>query len=89
MLLRWQWTVSLGVLLLAFITASASGQVPAAPPTSQEVSGAFWRVDHTFQATLRIKNDLATSSLTVRPALFMADGTETTWLKSRFLRAGK
>src|SRR5579859_7459273 len=63
-------------LLISLGTSSGVSQLAPKPPTDQEVSGGFWRVDHTFQSTLRIKNDLAASSLIVRPALFMADGAE-------------
>lgn len=41
-----------------------------------EIVSGIWRVDHTFQSTIRIKNVVENASLSVTPVLFMADGTE-------------
>lgn len=38
--------------------------------------GAAWRTDHTFVATILVKNNLANDSIQFTPVLFMADGTE-------------
>lgn len=63
-------------------TTAVSSLGPRSPLASQRpailqtVVGGLWRTDHTFEATLRIKNELVTGPLTVTPVLFMADGTE-------------
>lgn len=36
----------------------------------------LWRVDHTFQSTIHMKNLLTFRSIQVTPALYMSDGTE-------------
>ncbi|MBZ5536142.1 MAG: Ig-like domain-containing protein [Acidobacteriia bacterium] len=50
-------------------------RMPKSPVPQQLLCG-LWRTDHTFEATLRIKNELLTDPLSVTPVLFMADGTE-------------
>src|SRR5438067_2146477 len=44
-------------------------------PVSRSIVGGLWRVDHTFRATIQVKNNLVKESLEVSPSLFMADGT--------------
>ena len=46
------------------------------PAVAQELFCPLWRIDQTFQATMRIKNELVIGAMTVTPVLFMADGTE-------------
>lgn len=41
----------------------------------QALAGALWRVDHTYKATLRLKNHVQTASISVTPVLYLADGT--------------
>ena len=53
--------------------AARPKQKPALP---QELFCPLWRIDHTFEATIRIKNELVIGPMTVAPVLFMADGTE-------------
>ncbi len=65
-------------------SAGAAGNTQtAAPPISSaqntvqhELFGGFWRIDHSFQARLRLKSSLVADSITVTPVLYMADGTE-------------
>ena len=45
-------------------------------PQPHEIAAGIWRVDHTFQSTIRIKNVVENAGLSVTPVLFMADGTE-------------
>lgn len=63
-------------------SAGLPASVTATPPTplrsqpkSQRVFSGFWRVDHGFESTLRIKNVLITQSLSVSPVIYMADGS--------------
>jgi hypothetical protein len=49
------------------------GHIPAKP---QELRGGTWRTDHSFEATLRIRNVLVIGPLDVTPVLYLADGTE-------------
>jgi hypothetical protein len=42
----------------------------------QELFCGLWRTDHTFEATILLKNELVIGPMTVRPVLFFADGTE-------------
>lgn len=53
---------------------SAAMHMP--PPMPQSVYAGLWRVDHTFTASIHIKNTMVGSSVQVTPVLFMADGTE-------------
>ncbi|MGH9468928.1 MAG: hypothetical protein ACRD1N_01135, partial [Terriglobia bacterium] len=46
------------------------------PPMPQSVYAGLWRVDHTFKASIHIKNTMVANSVQVTPALFMADGKE-------------
>ena len=46
------------------------------PPAAYEITGGLWRVDHSFEARLQIKNHIQLASVTATPVLFMADGTE-------------
>ena len=62
--------------------SSFNSSEPAEPPARvqkpfapQQATGAFWRTDHTFQASIRITNNLEIASLSVTPVLYMADGT--------------
>lgn len=74
------------VLLLSTAVATLAAQagperentLPTAIPAmaDQDVGGGFWRVDENFDSVLHIKNVLETSALTVKPVLWMADGTE-------------
>lgn len=57
--------------------------IPTEPParkqkplSAQQAIGAFWRTDHTFNASIRITNNLSLAPLIVMPVLYMADGTE-------------
>jgi hypothetical protein len=45
-------------------------------PVPQELFCPLWRTDNTFEATIRLKNELVIGPMTVIPVLFMADGTE-------------
>lgn len=53
---------------------SAAMHMP--PPMPQSVYAGLWRVDHTFTASIHIKNTMVGNSVQVTPVLFMADGTE-------------
>jgi hypothetical protein len=41
-----------------------------------EISGGMWRVDHSFESRLQIKNHIQLAAISATPVLFMADGTE-------------
>lgn len=73
------------VLSGCWVSASATAPVPIRrqmqmkppkEPVSQLMNCGFWRTDHTFEATMHIKNELLDAPLSVTPILFMADGTE-------------
>lgn len=57
-------------------TKSKSARLNSKPPVPYELFCPLWRTDHTFEATIRIKNELVIAPMTVVPVLFMADGTE-------------
>jgi hypothetical protein len=76
--------LALVAIALTLISGSSPDPQPvsAASPTGEQDSGAvqtlsagLWRVDRGFEATIRIKNSLVVSGLTVVPVLYMADGT--------------
>src|SRR5215475_2347386 len=46
------------------------------PVVNRSLVGGVWRVDHTFVATIQIKNALRNEAVNVTPVLYMADGTE-------------
>lgn len=46
------------------------------PAAAYEISGGLWRVDHSFEARLQIKNHVQLAPISATPVLFMADGTE-------------
>jgi hypothetical protein len=58
-------------------TRQASGNSsPSASSNTQSLEAGYWRTDGNFESTLRVKNALVVSGITVTPVLFMRDGTE-------------
>ena len=64
-------------------SAKPAPPLPTEPPASkqnpmveQRSVGGFCRTDHTFEASIRITNNLSIAPLSVTPILYMADGTE-------------
>ena len=57
-------------------TSGKSQKHSKLPVVNRSLVGGVWRVDHTFVATIQIKNALRNEAITVTPVLYMADGTE-------------
>lgn len=75
--------LALVAITLTLISGSARDPQPvSAAPTEAEresgpvqtLSAGLWRVDRGFESTIRIKNSLVVSGLTVVPVLYLADG---------------
>lgn len=64
------------IALVVLFGFSAAFAASSQPQQSQTLNIGLWRVDKSFQSTLRIKNGSAVNPYTVTPALFMQDGTE-------------
>jgi len=49
---------------------------PKHPAVPRALVGGIWRVDHTFVATIQVRNVVTSTSVDFTPVIFMADGTE-------------
>lgn len=71
---------SIILTLMASIAAHAeTGRKPQKhlriPPVDRSLVGGVWRVDHSFVATIQVKNSLLDDTVDMTPVLYMADGT--------------